>query len=190
MLKIRAWVMFMAMCALLFALSGCGGGSLDGDVSEDTAPNPVSVPDTYNTSEVLSGIWSAINSTYSFSAENFSFSLISARLSFDSINMSSSVADALITSRQEWYADYTSGDTAIDLGIQSLGLDFDSRTGRMIHQQKDKWRCNVSADSRVVMNITVSSDKIISVNYQGVTPALYRNRKSEYNFTLNFRKEE
>ena len=60
----------------------------------------------------------------------------------------------------------------------------------MIHQGKDRWRCNIGGDNKVLMNIVVSSDTLISVNYQGVSSVLFQNMKAEYNFTLNFRKEE
>ncbi len=188
--------MLMAMCVFAFALSGCGGGSLDGNVGDDTGPNPVSVPDTYSTQEVLKGSWSAINSLYEFEASNFGFRLNSARLTFDYISLTQSIGEALVTSSHEWYADYTSGDKVFDLGVQDLGLSFDKEAGRMIHQEKDKWRCNVDTESgnKILMNIAISSDKIISVNYQGVTPVLFKDAakeyKTEYNFTLNFRKEE
>ncbi len=192
MRTLRAWGMLMAMCVFAFALSGCGGGSLDGNVGDDTGPNPVSVPDTYSTQEVLEGSWSAINSLYEFEAAKFGFRLNSARLTFDYISLTQSVGEALVTSNHEWYADYTSGDKVFDLGVQDLGLSFDKEAGRMIHQEKDKWRCNVDTESgnKILMNITVSSDKIIRVNYQDVTPVLFNGERAEYNFTLNFRKEE
>ena len=192
MRTLRAWGMLMAMCVFAFALSGCGGGSLDGNVGDDTGPNPVSVPDTYSTQEVLKGSWSAINSLYEFEAAKFGFRLNSARLTFDYISLTQSIGEALVTSNHEWYADYTSGDKVFDLGVQDLGLSFDKEAGRMIHQEKDKWRCNVDTESgnKLLMNIAISSDKIIRVNYQGVTPVLFNGEAAEYNFTLNFRKEE
>ena len=190
MRTLRAWGMLMAMCVFAFALSGCGGGSLDGNVGDDTGPNPVNVPDTYSTQKVLKGSWSAINSLYEFEAAKFGFRLNSARLTFDEVSLTQSTGLALVTSRHEWYTDYTSGDKVFDLGVQSLGLSFDQEYGRMIHQEKDKWRCNVDAENKLLMNIAVSSDKIISVNYQGVTPVIFNGEGAEYNFTLNFRKEE
>ena len=194
MRTLKAWGIFAAMCMFVFAVSGCGGGSLDGSVGDDPTPDPVSVPDTYNTREVLEGAWLVTDATSSFTAGRFTFRLNSARLIFDSIDMTASTADAFITSRQGWYTDFTSGDVTIDLGIQDLGLSFEREAGRMIHQEKDKWRCNVGAESstkRIVMNITVVTDKVITVNYQGVTPDLYLGAwEADYNFTLTFRKEE
>ncbi|MBR4196217.1 MAG: hypothetical protein IKQ95_05830 [Synergistaceae bacterium] len=189
MRKFRMWSMIAVIGIFVAVLSGCGGGSLDSTNSgnQDT----LNIPDTYRTQEVLSGAWSAIDSTSQFSAGNFGFRLSSARLTFDSVDMSGSVAYATVGSAQEWHTSYTSGDEHINLGIQNLGLTFSNEAGRMIHQAKDKWRCNVDGDSaKTLMNITVSSDKIIRVNYQGVTPAMYAGYSAEYSFTLNFRKEE
>ena len=182
----------MVMTVAVFALSGCGGGSLDPNKSYDDEETsiPNNSPDTYDTEKVLEGSWQAIDSEYTFDAENFSFRLNSARLSFASTDIKGTVAQSKVSSRQEWHSTYTSSDVKVDLGINSLGLDFDSKTGTMVHQGKDRWRCNIDGDNKVLMNIVVSSDTLIQVNYQSVSGVLYNRTKAEYNFTLNFRKEE
>lgn len=184
--------MLIVMGFAVFVFSGCGGGSLDTGTPLNVEPKytiPNDYPDTYDTQSVLEGSWLAIDSTYEYSAESFNFRLNSARLTFASVDIKGTVAQAKVSSSQEWFADYASTDVNIDLGVRSLGLDFDSRTGTMIHQGKDNWRCNIDGDNKVLMNITISSDTIIKVNYQGVTDTLYRDTVAEYDFTLNFRKE-
>ena len=193
MRKIRAWGMLILMGMSVFLLSGCGGGSLDSGNPidpETTEGIPNNSPDTYDTQKVLEGSWLAINSTYEYSVKNFSFRLNSARLTFDSVDIKGTVAQSKISSRQEWFSFYTSSDVNIDLGVQSLGLDFDARTGTMIHQGKDRWRCNIDGDTKILMNILVSSDNVIQVNYQGTAGNLYRNTGADYNLTLIFRKQE
>lgn len=180
----------MVMAVAVFALSGCGGGSIDESTSDGETPIPNNSPDTYDTEKVLEGSWQVVDSEYTFDADDFNFRLNSARLAFASTDIKGTVAQSKVSSRQEWHSTYTSGDTKFDLGINSLGLDFDSKTGTMIHQGKDRWRCNIDGDNKVLMNIVVSSDTLIQVNYQGVSGTLFQNTKAEYNFTLNFRKEE
>ena len=192
MRKFGAFALMMVMAVAVFALSGCGGGSLDPDKSydEETPSIPNNSPDTYDTEKVLEGSWQAVDSEYTFNADYFNFRLNSARLTFASTDIKGTVAQSKVSSRQEWHSTYTSGDVRTDLGINSLGLDFDTKTGTMIHQAKDRWRCNVDGDNKILMNIVVSSDSFIQVNYQGVSGVLFQNTKAEYNFTLNFRKEE
>ncbi len=185
----KFWV-FAVLLMFVFAFSGCGGGSLDPETSHSEPSVPNDLPDTYDTQKVLAGSWRAIDSEYEFSTDSyFGFRLNSALLVFDSVDIKGTVAQAKVSSRQEWFTAYTSSDLTVDLGVQNIGLDFDSRTGTMIHQGKDRWRCNVDGDSKILMNITVSSDTVIKVNYQGVTGVLYDNTVAEYDFTLNFRKE-
>lgn len=191
MRKIRAWGIFAVMGLFVFLVAGCGGGSLDPEDSTETEQTiPNNSPDTYDTEKVLEGTWRVSDSSYEFSAGNFEFRLNSALLTFASTDIKGTVAQSKVTSVQEWYTDYTSGDVNVDLGIQSLGLNFNAQTGTMIHQGKDKWRCNIDGENKVLMNITVSSDTIIHVNYQGTTGVIYDNNSVGYNFTLNFRKEE
>ena len=191
MRNFRGWSIFVVMGLFVFLVAGCGGGSLDPESSTETEQSiPNNSPDTYDTEKVLEGTWRASDSSYEFSAGNFSFRLNSAVLTFSSTDIKGTVAQSKVTSVHEWYTDYTSGDVDIDLGIQSLGLNFNAQTGTMIHQGKDKWRCNIDGENKVLMNITVSSDTIINVNYQGTTGVIYDNNSVGYNFTLNFRKEE
>ena len=193
MRNFRAWGMLIVMGFAVFVLSGCGGGSLDTGDPIDSEPQqtiPNNSPDTYDTQSLLEGSWMAIDSTYQYSTEYFNFRLNSARLTFTSVDIKGTVAQSKVSSRQEWFADYESNDVYVDLGVQSLGLDFDSRTGTMIHQGKDNWRCNIDGDNKILMNITVSSDTIIRVNYQGISRSLYGSIGAEYDFTLTFRKEE
>ena len=192
MRKFGAFALMMVMAVAVFTLSGCGGGSLDPDKSydEETPSIPNNSPDTYDTEKVLEGSWQAVDSEYTFQADDFSFRLNAASLTFSSTDIKGTVAQSKVSSHQEWYSSYTSSDVRTDLGVNSLGLDFASKTGTMIHQGKDRWRCNIGGDNKVLMNIVVSSDTLISVNYQGVSGVLFQNTKAEYNFTLNFRKEE
>ena len=193
MRKFRAWAVVMVMVMGVFALSGCGGGSLDPETSEETALEiPNDVPDTYNTGKVLEGSWRVLDEEYSFSSEYFSFMLNYAFLKFESVDIMGTVTQSKVTSNQDWHAYYTGSTSTYSryLGIDSLGLDFERETGTMIHQGKDKWRCNVGGTNKIVMNITVLSENTISVNYQGVTDTLYNSMGSEYSFTLTFRKEE
>ena len=192
MRKFRAWAVMMVMLLAVFAVSGCGGGSLDPEDSsgetEQSIPN--NSPDTYDTQSILEGSWRALDDSYEFSAEYLTFRLNSALLTFSSTDIKGTVAQSKVTSHQYWYAYYTYGTLYTDLGLQTLGLDFSGETGTMIHQGKDRWRCNVDGNSKVVMNIEVISENVITVNYQGVTGALYNGYGTAYNFTLTFRKEE
>ncbi len=119
MLKIRAWVMLMAMCALVFALSGCGGGSLDGDVSDNndtsnTIPN--NDPDSYNTAQVLSGEWSVLNDTINTISltrndTTIQMRLIAARMRLADVYINGNGGSLSVTdSRQEWYVLITRSD--------------------------------------------------------------------------------
>ena len=187
----RAWGIFVVMGLFVFLVAGCGGGSLDPEESSETEQSiPNNSPDTYDTERVLEGTWRVSDSSHEFSAGNFSFRLNSAVLTFTSTDIKGTVAQSKVTSLQEWYTDYTSSDINIALGIQSLGLNFNAQTGTMIHQGKDRRRCNIDGDNKVLMNIAVSSDAVIRVNYQGTTGIIYDNHSVGYNFTLNFRKEE
>ena len=178
------------MALLVFAVAGCGGGSIDPD-TESTVPTiPNDSHDTYDTQGVLEGSWRALDESYTFSNAYFTFRLNSALLTFASTDIKGTVAQSKVTSHQQWYTHYINGSAYVDLGLQTLGLDFSGQTGTMIHQGTDKWRCNVDGDTNVVMNITVSSDTVIQVNYQGVTPAMHNNTGTVYDFTLAFRKEE
>ena len=161
------------------------------DTTEGGSPAiPNDEPDTYDTQAVLEGSWRTIDGEVSFTADDFTFRLNSAALSFASTDVNGTVAQALVTSNQEWHSVLASGDVNIDLGIRSLDLDFAAETGTMIHQGRDRWRCNVDGEVKTLMNITVSSDTLIRVNYQGTAKRLYGNMGAEYNFTLNFRKEQ
>lgn len=185
--------MLMLMSVSILVLSGCGGGSLDNSPlidQETTEGIPNNSLDTYDTEKVLAGSWMALNNTYEYGTQSFGFRLNAARLKFESVDIKGTVAQSKISSRQEWFSTYTSNDVHVDLGVQSLGLDFDAKTGTMIHQGKDKWRCNIDGDTKILMNITVSSDNVIQVNYQGISHSLYRNIGAAYDFTLIFRKEE
>lgn len=193
MRKFRAWAVMMVMVMGVFTLSGCGGGSLDPDTSDEaelTIPN--NLPDTYDTEKILEGSWRVLDEEYTFSAEYFSFRLNYAFLRFDSVDIMGTVTQSKVTSNQDWYTYYTGSTSSYSryLGMDSLGLNFERATGTMIHQGRDKWRCNVGGVNKIVMNITVLSENTISVNYQGVTDVLYNNIGAAYSFTLTFRKEE
>lgn len=191
MRNFRALRMLAVIGLLVFAISGCGGGSLDPETSTETEQTiPNDSPDTYDTQRLLEGSWRALDDSYEFSAEDFSFRLNSALLAFSSTDIKGTVAQSKITSHQYWYTDYTSGDVVLDLGLRTLGLDFYGETGTMIHQGKDRWRCNIDGESKVVMNIEVLSETLIEVNYQGVTGVIHDNTGAAYDFTLTFRKEE
>jgi len=195
MLKNHAWIMLFMMSFCVFVLSGCGGGSLDGEISSETQNNqtiPNDYPDTYDTESLLEGSWRAADSSYEFSTERFTFRLNSAYLTFNSTDIKGTIAQSTVSSRQEWQASYDDEDNdyIIDLGIRSLDIDFDNETATMIHQGKDNWRCNIDGNNKILMNITVSGDTLIRVNYQGTARNLYNNIGAEYNFTLTFRKEQ
>ncbi|MBQ3455698.1 MAG: hypothetical protein IJG36_04615, partial [Synergistaceae bacterium] len=62
----------------------------------------------------------------------------------------------------------------------------------LTHQGRDNWRCTVPvADGRrIVMNIAITSQNAINVNYQGVARNIYSGIGTTYNFSLNFRKKD
>ena len=117
MRKLRAWGLLLAMSALIFAVAGCGGGSLDGDVSEDTDNSiPNNMSDSYDTAKVLAGEWSVLNDTIdSISLERndttIQMRLIAARMSFDDVVIKNNGGSLRIkNSTQEWYVLITTKD--------------------------------------------------------------------------------
>ncbi|MBQ7168978.1 MAG: hypothetical protein IJR63_03640 [Synergistaceae bacterium] len=193
MRKFRSWPFLAAIGLFMFAVTGCSGsgGSLEpSDPAEQEITIPNDYPDTYDTERVLEGTWRTVDENYEASSTYFRFVLNSASLTFTSTDIEGTVAQSSITSRQEWYTSLISGDVEIDLGINSLGLNFDGETGTMIHQGKDSWRCNVDGNSKTAMNIKVLSETLITVGFKGTTGSIYNGIGTLYDFTLTFRKEQ
>ena len=194
MRRLRAWGMITVMGLFVAVLSGCGGGSIDPEnTTEQNLTIPNDYPDTYDTGKVLEGSWQAIDNGsggYDFSGTYFLFRLNSASLSFTSTDIRGTVAQPKITSHQEWHTNLISEDA--DIGINSLGLNFEGKRGTMIHQGRDSWRCtvNINDDSKIAMNITVISETLITVQFIGTSDVIYGNIGTQYDFTLTFRKEQ
>ena len=114
MRRIRAWGMLAAMCLFVFAVSGCGGGSLDGNVGDNDNTSesiPNNEPDSYNTAEVLAGEWSVLSDSNTISTLNLTrnqytiqMRLISARMNLDDVLISGNGGSLSVKeSKQEWY---------------------------------------------------------------------------------------
>ena len=113
MRRIRAWGMLAAMCLFVFAVSGCGGGSLDGNVGDEDTSNsiPNNAPDSYDTEKVLAGEWSVLNDSNTISTVNLTrnqytiqMRLISARMNLDDVLISGNGGSLSVKeSKQEWY---------------------------------------------------------------------------------------
>ena len=175
MRNLRAWGILLAMCVFAFALSGCGGGSLDGDVGDDgTSSIPNNDPDTYNTANVLAGEWSVLNDTIETinlerNDTTIQMRLISARMTFSDVNVNNNGGSLRVKdSKQEWYVLITTTDYQarsvpyIDedgtlkymleveevyvYNSDTVSSDINSNV-LMTHSGKDKWRFEFVKDN-------------------------------------------
>ena len=176
MRKFRAWGIFLAMCVFAFALSGCGGGSLDGNVGDDANSNtiPNNDPDSYDTAKVLAGEWSVLNDTINTinlerNDTTIQMRLISARMTLADVNINNNGGRLSVKdSRQEWYVlitttDYQArsvpyidedGSVKYMLEIEevyaynsdTVSSDINSSV-LMTHSGKDKWRFEFIKDN-------------------------------------------
>ena len=174
MRKLRAWGMLFAMCMLVFALSGCGGGSLDSnsDTTSDTIPN--NTADTYDTANVLAGEWSVLNDTVDtislrYNDTNIQMRMISARMNLADVYLEDNGGILSIkNSKQEWYVlvtttDYQTrsvpyidedGNLRYQIEIEEV-YEYDSDTVSsdinssvlMTHAGKNKWRFEFIKDN-------------------------------------------
>ena len=199
MRKFQAWGMIFVMAMCVFMAGGCGGGSMDENSSTDTDTDTETLneyQDTYSTAEILTGSWNVMDREYTYTTDDslFELRLYAVYLDFASIDLGPKTGTAIVSSRQEWQGLYNdpSADLATGLGIVSLDLDFDSTATELTHQGRDNWRCTVPvADGRrIVMNIAITSQNAINVNYQGVARNIYSGIGTTYNFSLNFRKKD
>ncbi|MBR0169014.1 MAG: hypothetical protein IJQ08_10120 [Synergistaceae bacterium] len=175
MCKLGAWSMLAVMCALVFALSGCGGGSLDGTASDNNSNTiPNNDPDTYDTGKVLAGQWSVLNDTINTinlerNDTTIQMRLISARMSLDNVSVDGNGGSLSVKdSRQEWYVLITRSDYQTnyvpyidDDGVLRYMLEiedvysYDSDTVSsdinssvlMTHSGRNKWRFEFVKDN-------------------------------------------
>ena len=114
MRRIRAWGMLVAMCLFVFAVSGCGGGSLDGNVGDNDNTSesiPNNEPDSYDTAKVVAGEWSVLSDSNTISTLNLTrnqytiqMRLISARMNLDDVLINGNGGNLRVKeSKQEWY---------------------------------------------------------------------------------------
>ena len=188
MRKLRAWGMLFAMCMFVFALSGCGGGSLDSnsDTTSDTIPN--NTADTYDTANVLAGEWSVLNDTVDtislrYNDTNIQMRMISARMNLADVYLEDNGGILSIkNSKQEWYVLVTTTD------YQTRSVPYIDEDGNlryqieieevssvlMTHAGKNKWRFEFIKDNGELnrqatsMNIEITSESTIHVKQQDI----------------------
>ena len=108
--------MLLVMCMFVFALSGCGGGSLDGNSGDDDSSIPNNTADTYDTAKVLAGEWSVLNDTINTinlerNDTTIQMRMISARMNLADVYLEDNGGVLSIkNSKQEWYVLITTTD--------------------------------------------------------------------------------
>ena len=188
--KMKLWAILLVLGLAVSAFSGCGGSADSENDSDSSTPN--SLPDTYDTADVLSGAWEYIGEEASTvdieSDDNFTLSmtLAGASLVISDVDVSNTSGTARITLHETWRA-FVEGDTTQYYGIIPVNLD--QQTMSLTKTAKDNWRCDVYEPYRSTINIEILAPDIIQLTENRVADVDLLKAK-QYENTMSFRKPQ
>lgn len=163
-------IFFLALA--VFMASGCGG-SLDPEdenppatdnTTEREDPIPNDNPSKHDVSRVLLGTWVNNDPSVTAAPDNYLYSmrLVSADMTFVSIDMGQNTGTAYLTSNQTWKV-LTGSQIELDRTIS-----LDEQPIEIKHQGNDRWQilCGSDEDTYTKIDITITSESLISAIYE------------------------
>ena len=187
-MKFGVVIVMLGLC--VFAFSGCGGSADTDSDSDSSTPN--SLPDTYDTAELLSGAWEYIGeetSTVEIDSDDtytLSMTLAGASLVITDVNVNNTSGTARITLHETWRA-FVDGDTTTYYGI--IPVNIDAQTMSLTKTAKDNWRCDVYEPYRSTINIEILAEDIIQLTENRVADVGFLKAK-QYENIMSFRKPQ
>ncbi|MBQ6972185.1 MAG: hypothetical protein IJP86_07500 [Synergistaceae bacterium] len=164
MRKVWAWAAVMVMMLAVFAVSGCGGGSLDPQSGGTGRTSPFAYVDSYDIPAVLSGTWiltegdgTAVSTT---AGEADTLSLImpaNTQMVFSEVNISGDTGTALVYYSLKLRAFDEESIYRGDFDLNSYRSDDDAvkvQAVNLTHAGDDVWRAENSDGDVMILSFT------------------------------------